>query len=183
MDDVTPLPVQDIPQPSGFASRRPAQHPERVRVRAYEMYMEGHEISEIAQVVGCSRQYVYKLAKVNDWAGRRLKIASAAILQEDSRVTDAVELALQALRDKLTQRVGELDALCRHKNPTVSLPAIRMWLNLAGLGKTALEGLLGNRPMQVDVHNDLSDNRKVTVIQGAPQSEALTVAADVVEAG
>lgn len=182
MNDVTPLPVQDIPQPLGFASRRPAQHPERARVRAYEMFMEGHEISEIAQVVGCSRQYVYKLAKVNDWAGRRLKIASAAILQEDSRVTDAVELALQLIRDKLTQRVSELDVLCQHEDPKIKLMSIRTWLSMAGLGKSALEGLLnGGRHMQVDVHNDLSDNRKITVVQGVPQPEALT--SDVVEAG
>ena len=138
--------------------RGPVKSAERLKIRAFEMFVEGTlDLSGIAKELGCSRQYLYRLAKIHGWAERKANLRTTALLTDEAAVT-AVEIALAELRSKIHQRVLELDELCTKRN----LKAILAWLQMSGLnGKQEVERL----PSKVEVYNDLSDNRQVTVVK------------------
>ena len=132
------------------------------------MYLSGEgNIGVIAKLLGCSRQYLYKIAKDHDWAARKSKIHTAALL-ESTAIAPAVEVALVELRAKVACRLLELDELCTKKN----LRAILAWLQMAGVnGKMPEE----TGPRKVEVTNDFSDQRHVTIVNPGqePPDEAL----------
>ena len=130
---------------------------DRLRVRAFEMYCEGAKsLIQIAKELGCSRQYLYLEAKKGDWANR--KAALRANLVSEEVATRAMEVAQAELRSKVHKRIEELEQLCEKRN----LKAILAWIQLSGLNGKVEFG--APRAPRIEVFNDLSDNRQVTVV-------------------
>jgi len=152
-------------------TRGQATREDRLKIRAFERYLEGRgSLGDIAKEIGCSRQYLYKLARVGGWAERRAKVQTMALMNT-TVVAEAVEQALTELRVRVPQRLLELEDLCVKRN----LTAILAWLRMAGLSGKPVES--ETPPATVEVHNDLSDRRQVTVIQeGARTPELENVA-------
>ena len=143
------------------------------RSRAFEMFVsQNMSLTQIAKAVGCSHQYLYKLADTEKWADRKMQMAVALTLGDDPIVAKAVEQATMQLHARLGQRILELDEICSNRKGLVShrLKAILAWVQMAGVGKGMWEGL-GDGAKRVEVHNDLSDRRQVTVVQGTQQEE------------
>jgi len=145
-----------------FPSRRgPSHRSERLRVKAFEMYVEGQRsLREIARELDCSHQYVYKLAKAEDWAARKTQMVVNALL-DGGQSAKAIEVALTTLQTRLEARLVELEQLCHAKSPTVRLKAVVTWLEMAGVRK-GVE--LPQGVKKVEVVNDFSDRRQVTVV-------------------
>ena len=157
-------PNSQVPARSGgynpLRNKNPDRH-ERLRVRAFEMFCEGAGMTEIAQTLDCTRQYLYKVSRAEDWVARRTHLKLSALLTEGS-AAKALEMATAHLQSKIEQRLSELDRLCVKHN----LKAIITWLEMAGVGKKVeIVGV----PREVGVYNDLSDRRQVTVVQEGPK--------------
>lgn len=141
------------------------------RSRAFEMFVsQNMSLTQIARAVGCSHQYLYKLADTEKWADRKMAMAVSLTLGEDPIVAKAVEQATMQLHARLGQRILELEQICSNTKLATGprLRAILAWFQMAGVGKGLWEGL-GEGAKRVEVHNDLSDRRQVTVVQGQGQ--------------
>lgn len=161
-----PPPDSTVPDDNPHSRQVPARSDrhERLRVRAFEMFCEGAGMTEIAQTLDCTRQYLYKVSKAEDWVARRTHLKLSALLTEGS-AAKALEMATAHLQSKIDQRLAELDRLCVKLN----LKAVVTWLEMAGVGKKVeISGV----PREVGVYNDLSDRRQVTVVrEGTKQEE------------
>ena len=122
-------------------------------------------LTEIAKELGCSKQYLYRIAKQEQWFERKTHMAVA--LRGDAEAERLLEFAKAQLEAKISTRLFELDELCRKKN----LKAVIAWLQMAGVGKPQVEGK--SLPSTTSVYNDLSDNRQVTVVQPGASAPAL----------
>ena len=132
---------------------------EALRVRAFNMFLhETENVSEIARTLNCTRQHIYGLKSRYKWVERK----AAAKITDDMPVEDItariMEAALTEVQARVLQRLRELDELCVVGN----LKAILAWLGMSGLGEPVERG--DTVPRTVEVYNDLSDNRQVTVV-------------------
>ena len=155
-----PSTVEDLIHASTGTLRGQVKRAERLRIKAFEMYLTGElEIPDIAKELRCSRQYLYRIAKVHDWATRKSKLQAMTLVNGNETTLALVDVAREKLQSKVNTRLLELEELCEKRN----LKAILAWLQMAGLGK--FDGGGGGAPRSVEVTNDLSDRRQVTVIQ------------------
>lgn len=145
---------------------------ERLRVRAFELYVEGAmTLGEISKKLGCSKQYLYKIAKTQNWVDRKTRMQAMALVGQDDKAIQAMEIARAELQAKVQHRILELERLCEGGN----IKAILAWLQMAGLGK---EDTGSRVPRSVEVFNDLSDNRQVTVVNDPKRDQAKLEAED-----
>jgi len=160
-DLVTREPVGEAPALDLHPTRRgQSRAPERLKVRAFELFCDGQSLGDVARTLNCSRQYLYRIALKEDWVGRRSKLQALSVL-DDSKYVEALDNAVGELRSRLSTRLAELNELCEKKN----IKAILAWLQMSGLtGKDIPEP-----PRPVVVVNDLSDQRRVTVVQEQPK--------------
>jgi hypothetical protein len=140
-------------------------------MRAFEKFVATQDpnLTEIAKELGCSKQYLYRIAKQEQWFERKTHMAVA--LRGDAEAERLLEFTKAQLEAKISTRLFELDELCRKKTGN-QLKAVIAWLTMAGVGKPQLEGK--SLPSTTSVYNDLSDNRQVTVVQPGVSVPALT---------
>ena len=164
LQDLLPAPqLPDIP----VTEERTLIRDERAKMRAFEIYVSqtSPNLAEIARQVGCSKQYLYQISKDEHWVERKAHMA-IALNGDGQLLDDLMEYAQTELRSKVATRLAELDEVCRKKGSN-RLRAILAWLEMAGVGKEVENPM----PRSVSVHNDLSDRRQVTVVQGPRQEE------------
>lgn len=160
------LPTPQLPDiPAEEVEQALTVRDERAKMRAFEIYTSQvtPNLAEIARQVGCSKQYLYQISKDEHWVERKAHMA-IALNGDGQLLDDLMEYAQAELRSKVATRLGELDEVCRKKGSN-RLRAILAWLEMAGVGKEVESPM----PRSVSVHNDLSDRRQVTVVQGLKQ--------------
>ena len=94
-----------IPPPLNVV-RGATNREDRVKIRACELYLQDWALGDAAREVGCSRQYLYRMAKLHNWPQRRDRLRQAALLS-GGQVTAALEGAVAELRARLSQRLFE----------------------------------------------------------------------------
>ena len=106
------------------------------RVRAYEMYLGGVRKSGIALELGVTPSTIGVWSRQDHWDERMTSLVAQSE-QAVERVTgDAVAAAISRLRDRLNQRLNELEALCGGASaPNVRVAAIKLWFALAKEGQ------------------------------------------------
>ena len=68
------------PPQSLVHKRGPFPRSERIRTQAFERFLNGEPLLAISKDLDCSHQYLYKLARKEDWAGRKVQIQRTALL-------------------------------------------------------------------------------------------------------
>ena len=163
--------IDEIGAPS-FPSR--TGEAERLKVRAFELFADQDlTIRETAKLVGCSHQYLYKISRAYQWEERKVKRRALRLVEDEALQNEAISVARAALQERLPQRLAELEELCSKKR---NLKAILAWLHMAGLDGKPAEPQGTRPPGKIEVFNDLSDNRQVTVVQ-----DVAPIALDTVE--
>lgn len=165
--------IDEIGAPS-FPSR--TGEAERLKVRAFELFADQDlTLREVAKLVGCSHQYLYKLAKAYQWEERKAKRRALRLVEDTALQDEALSVARATLQERLPQRLAELEKLCSGKP---NLKAILAWCHMAGLTGKPAEPTEPRPPGKIEVFNDLSDNRSVTVVRDSP-----TIAPDAISTG
>ena len=164
--------IDEIGAPS-FPSR--TGEAERLKVRAFELFADQDlTIRETAKLVGCSHQYLYKISRAYQWEERKVKRRALRLVEDTALQDEAISVARALLQERIPQRLSELERLCG-TGKKLNLKAILAWLHMAGLDGKPAESQGTRPPGKIEVFNDLSDNRQVTVVQDvAPVTPATT---------
>lgn len=129
-----------------------------MRVRAYELFLEGNSKSAISRLLNISRPTVTVWSKQDEWE-KRASTAGARAEQklEDAR-TDSLTAALTRLRQGLKARLDTLERLCSGAEipPAAQLGAIKLWFELSRRGQTADPLKPGTAPGNLELVEDLA---------------------------